>query len=508
MSYLLSVLSGLLLTLGFPSTDLYYLSWGALLPLFLAIRNKDGRQSLSLGYLCGLAHFLTVLHWIRYVIYHYGGLPLPAAVGVLVLLCGYLAVYPAVFAYVAHRWQDRPFLWLLGLPCVWVTLEWIRAHAVTGFPWTNLGYSQSPLNVLVQTADLTGVYGLSWLVVLGNTTLSVVLEMGRFRRAIVVTGVCVLAASLGAAIVYGTQRIAEVDRLQGEARPWTVGVVQGNVDQSLKWEPSYQKATMEKYRGLSLKAAAHQPKPELIVWPETAAPFFYGIEEEQTRDLNAIFQEVGIPVLFGSPGIRVADGQSRLQNRAYLTSSDAGLIGFYAKQHLVPFGEYVPLQQVLFFVHRLVQAAGDFVPGNNPAPMVLNGRRFGVLICYEDIFPALARAAIRLEATALVNITNDAWFGTTSAPYQHLEMGRWRAVEFRVPMIRSANTGISALFDAAGRPCGLLPLNQEGFLVCTLRPFSLPTFYATWGDLFAWGCVVATVVGGLCSFRRKRGPVA
>jgi apolipoprotein N-acyltransferase len=505
----LSALSGVLLTAGFPALELYYVSWFALIPLLVALQKADGsKQAIRLGYICGLVHFLTALYWIRYVVYHYGGLPLPVALFVLLLLSAYLAIYPACFAYFAHRWQDRPVLWVLGLPCLWVTLEWIRAHAVTGFPWANLGYTQTPLISLVQVADITGVYGLSWLVVLGNTALMAVLNISRFGMRTALSSAAIFAACFAAAISYGAWRIGDIERFEKNAKDLTVGVVQGNIDQSQKWDPAFKKETLKRYRDLSLKAAAHDPRPDLLVWPETSVPFFYGIDEKLTPELNEILKEIGRPLLFGSPGIKVIDGQARLQNRAYITDGNAKLLGAYAKQHLVPFGEYVPLQKILFFVNRLVQAAGDFVPGNDPAPLVLDGIRLGVLICYEDVFPRLARMTVQRDAVALVNITNDAWYGDTSAPYQHVEMARWRAIEFRVPMVRAANTGISGLFDATGRARGIIPLNQEGYLVSTLRPFPIMTFYARWGDLFAWGCVLIAVSGALHSLKRKHRSVS
>ena len=188
-------------------------------------------------------------------------------------------------------------------------------------------------------------------------------------------------------MLYGSWRAATIEDLQSAATPWTVGVVQGNIDQSQKWDPAFQQETLKRYRELSREAARNNPAPELLVWPETAAPFFYRVEEKLTAQLNEMVRETGVPLLFGSPGITLVDDQPRFQNRAYLVNGAAVLDGVYAKQHLVPFGEYVPLQKLLFFVHRLVQAAGDFVPGDDSSPLILGRQPFGVLICYEDIFP-------------------------------------------------------------------------------------------------------------------------
>jgi apolipoprotein N-acyltransferase len=280
-------------------------------------------------------------------------------------------------------------------------------------------------------------------------------------------------------------------------------VIQGNIDQGRKWDPAFQQETLRRYRELSLKAANHNPVPDLLVWPETATPFFYGLEEALTSQVNRMLNEAGKPVLFGSPAVTRLDGQARLQNRAYLVDGSGSIHGSYAKQHLVPFGEYVPLQKILFFVDRLVQAAGDFAPGRDSTPMGLNGQRLGVLICYEGIFPELARLTVLRGANFLVNITNDAWYGRTSAPYQHMEISRWRAVEFRVPLIRAANTGISTIVDATGKKCGTIPLDEQGFLVCNVRPSQVQTFYARWGDLFAWLCILTSVAGLVFTMRRS-----
>jgi apolipoprotein N-acyltransferase len=488
LSGLLSGLSGVLLTLGFPKVGLYGFSWVALVPLLLAVRDRTLREAFGLGWLCGLVHYLSALYWIYYAVHQYGGVPPAPAMLVLLLLCAYVAVYLGAFALVARLWQAHALLWVLGLPAVWVALELVRAHLITGFPWANLGYTQTPWQNLIQVADLSGVYGVSWLVVLSSTALTALLRRSKGGM----TGLGVFVVCLLGTLLYGSWRLGTVEDRQNAATPWTVGVVQGNIDQSQKWDPAFQQGTLKRYEKLSAQASSHNPTPELLVWPETAAPFFYRLEEKLSVQLNEIVKETGTPVLFGSPGVTFVEGEPRFQNRAYLVNGAAVLEGFYAKQHLVPFGEYVPLQKLLFFVSRLVQAAGDFVPGNDPSPLILGRQPFGVLICYEDIFPELARAAVERGATALVNLTNDAWYGASSAPYQHLEMAGWRAVEFRVPLIRAANTGISAIFDATGRCCGTIPLNQEGFLVCAVHPFRTLTFYAKWGDLFAWLCALIT----------------
>ncbi len=499
LGYLLSGLSGVLLTVGQAPWNLWLVSWVALVPLLVALKNKDLRQCFQLGYLCGLVHFLSTLYWIVHVVQHYGGLSLPFAVLVLLLLGGYLAFYPAAFAVIAWRFRDRSRLWLWLLPPAWVCLEWIRGQMVTGFPWADLGYSQTPLLFLIQTADLWGVYGVGWLVAWASVCIA-----GQIHRFPALPSLIVWSLCLVAAWGYGGKRLQDVTRLEEGKTGWPVAVVQGNIDQDEKWNPARQREILKRYRRLSLKAIAAKPSPGLVVWPETAMPFFYGYNEELTRRLNTMIHTLHRPVLFGAPALGVVNGRVRLFNKAFLVDAQGRLRAQYAKNHLVPFGEYVPWGRVLFFVHRLVQAAGDFAAGDSLRPLSLDGRKLGILICYEAIFPELARREVARGATLLVNITNDAWFGTSAAPYQHCEMARWRAIENRRPLVRCANTGISAIFDRAGRVLAKLPLGKEGFSVASPKPGGGATFYTRHGDLFVGFCFLVTIGGLLCYRPRLR----
>ncbi|MGQ9748814.1 apolipoprotein N-acyltransferase [Desulfosoma sp.] len=492
--------TGLLLSAGFPSWHYAFAGWIALVPLLVHLDKVSFRTAFSLGFLAGFLHHLTTLYWITYVVSRYGNLPAALSAAVLCLLCAYLALYHALFFAAAQRWQRSQGLEVWGLPCLWIALEWGRAHLLTGFPWTNVGYTQTTLTPLLQTADLAGVYGVGWLVVLGNTVLARLIT-----RRFGLSHVCTAALCAMLFVGYGLwrQKSFEIPR-QDPPQPLEVALVQGNIDQSVKWDPEYQKATLNIYENLS--QAAVQDKPvDLLVWPETAAPFFYGYEDIPTRKLHDIATSVNVPILLGIPWV-IPDGASpRLQNRAVLLHPDHGLVAFYAKRHLVPFGEYVPLKRVLFFVEKLVVAAGDFVPGKGPSVFPFKDTSVGVLICYEAIFPELARDAVRHGARVLVNLTNDAWFGRTAAPYQHLDIARWRAVETRVPLVRCANTGISAVFDATGKTVTALPLNVAATAKATVFPGTkTPSFYVRYGDVFAWGCTLTALLCVVYGERARR----
>ncbi len=499
-------MTGLLLTAGFPFFNLFGASWLALIPLLVRIRDISPRNAFLAGFLAGFVHNLTTLYWITYVVTHYGNLPLPVSAAVLCLLCAYLALYPALFFAAAHRWHPSPGLWIWGLPCLWIALEWVRAHALTGFPWANVGYTQTSVDPLLQTADIAGVYGAGWLVVHGNTVLAGLLKRNVGRRSLA-------AALLSFALFFGYGWWRGQSFKEGRENPQTalrVALIQGNIDQSAKWDPSFQHETLEIYRKLS-EAAVQESSPDLLIWPETAAPFFYGLEETPTRMLHDIAASLNVPMVLGIPWVIPDGSTARLQNRAVLFHPTEGIVAAYAKRHLVPFGEYVPLKRLLFFVEKLVAAAGDFVPGTKPAVFPFRDASIGVLICYEAIFPELARDEVRHGARFLVNLTNDAWFGRTAAPFQHMEIARWRSVECRVPLLRCANTGISAVFDPSGRTLTSLPLDVAGTAGAAIVPGQdSPTFYVRYGDVFAWACtltaLVCVVYGERARRARRTGP--
>ncbi len=493
----LSVISGVLLTAGFPRMDMPLLSWIALVPLLMAVRGGSGKRALLLGFVCGMAHYVTTVYWVRYAMNYYGGIPLAIAIVLLILLSGYLAIYPMLFAFIANKWERRPRLWVWGLPLVWVALEWVRAHALTGFPWANLGYTQSSFLQLIQVADITGVYGISWLVAFASTIVASYLARRRPHWAAAVWTLCLISA-----LAYGSWRLDRIEAMEKAAPPVTVAVVQGNVEQALKWDPAFQFETLERYRALSIEAAANDPKPDVLVWPETAAPFIYGVDETLTLKLQRIIAEAGVPVLFGSPAVQGSRGVPIFLNVAYLVDGASRFLGRYAKQHLVPFGEYVPLKNILFIFNKLLEAVGEFAPGRDPSPLSLNGQKLGVLICYEDIFPELSRTTVRHGATILANLTNDAWYGESSGPYQHMQMAGWRSIEFRTPLVRAANTGVSVIFGASGRSYGHIPLNEQGHLTRAVYPIRVETFYGRWGDVFAWTCTAAALGLVLGSYPR------
>jgi apolipoprotein N-acyltransferase len=447
-NFLLALLSGLLLTASFPPGKLAWIAWFALVPLLKAVEKESPSGAFRLGLLCGLTHYTTLIYWVVFVLGHYGNLNIFASLGPCLLLCLYLAMFPACFAFIIRRSEPSRFP-VIGQASLWVALEFVRGKALTGFPWCLLGYTQYERLTLIQVAEIGGVYGISFLVLLWNVALFCWVFADRSSRARFLTGESVLCAFLtAAALAYGVYDLSQnTEKDSGEEL--RAVLVQGNIDQSLKWDQAYQAKTMDTYQGLT--RASFPFRPELIIWPETAMPFFFQDNREFSPLVFSLIEESGASLLFGSPAYERKLGGMHYYNRAYLISPGKQQPQYYDKIHLTPFGEYVPLKKYLFFVNRLVHAAGDFEPGQRLAPLAFRDLAVGVLICFEGIFPELARAQAKKGARILVNITNDAWFGMTSAPHQHLMMTIFRAVETGLPLLRAANTGITAVVGPDGR---------------------------------------------------------
>jgi apolipoprotein N-acyltransferase len=486
----LAVTSGLALSAAFPRLDLEALAWIALVPLVLAVRGLRPAAAFRVGWLSGLSFYLATCYWVVHTIVSYTAVPAPLAVGILLLMTGALACYTGAFA-AGVRWLEAhrlPVLWLA--PALWVALEWLRGWFFIGFPWAALGYSQWRYHDLVQVAEVTGVYGLSALLVFFNMAAASVIGTRGRRLTALVPALVVLTVLVVGLPLAGRWRAAALASRRPAGR-LGVAIAQGNIDQAHKWDPAFQDETLRRYRDLTAAAAA--AAPGLVVWPETATPFFFQEPSARRDEVIEVARDHGVPLLFGSPAFRQdAAGRIRELNRAYLLSPAGQELGSYDKMQLVPFGEYVPYGRVLFFVDQMVEAVGTFEAGRVPTVFALPGGRFGVLICYEGIFPALARRMVAGGADFLVNVTNDAWYGRTSAPAQHLAQATLRSVENRVPMVRAANTGISALVDIDGRLAWEGPLYETVWHAGEIAWPGVRTFYTRFGDVFAWACVVVT----------------
>jgi len=477
----LAILSGILLIFIFPRANLEFLAWIALVPLFLAIRGKSPKSAFGLGLLTGLVSFLGILYWIQI---------LSPLIG-LFILAFYLALYIAFFCFlltVINRKLKSDIWYLISAPILWVSLEYIRSIFLSGFPWALLGYSQYLNTPLIQISEFTGVYGVSFLIVLVNATIAYAIGDFRFQISDIrkkILPVIVVAVIVGACFTYG-KLVLRTSHLRPRNSELKVGIVQGNVDLEEKWSGILHEKVLDTHIRLTKEVAREEP--ELIVWSETATASCLKHEGGDLIRLSDLARRLKTHLLIGSLDLA---SQDSYYNSAFLISSKGEITYQYNKVHLVPFGEVIPLRRQIPFLARLVErmGGGGFKPGEDLTIFNIDRKKFGVLICYEGIFDNLVRKFVKKGAGFIVNITNDAWYEKTSAPYQHFSFSVFRAVENRVPIVRAANTGVSGFIDSYGRIGKDLDIFIEGTLVDKIRLKRQETFYTRFGNLFAYLCL-------------------
>ncbi len=490
-----AVLSGVILASTFPPLGFEALAWIALFPLFWILEEKEPGEAFTLGFVSGFVAYGFIIWWVQVTMVNYGGIPVWGAWGLVILLAVYIAIYVGLFAYFLTKVSPGGgFARFLMAPVIWVALELARAYFLSGFPWALLGYSQYRILPAIQIADLVGVYGVSFFIVLVNAAF-----WHFFRHPDRAPFAVVIGTSLFSALVvgYGYYQLNDLPKKSGPATV-PIGIVQPDTRPSLKWKSGMRESIVGDLEKLTNELSGEFKKkgrgfPPLIVWPEAAAPVVFSQAPEWQKRIGEISKKEGIHLLFGTLSADPTP-PGKLFNSAYLLGPDGEQVARYDKMHLVPFGEYVPWRRVLFFVDKLVPVIGRFGEGKTPTIFDTPGGKFGVLICFEIIFPRVVR---RLKnAQFLVNITNDAWFGRTAASEQHLSMVAMRAVEFRVPIVRSANSGISSVIDATGHIRYRSPLfkkwRRADFIAPRKGP---PTVYARIGDAFAIVCAILAFGG-------------
>jgi len=497
----LAIVSAILLSLSFPKFNLEFLAWFAFIPLFFALKEASKGRAFFLGFACGLFFWGITVYWLVHV----------TMAGVIVLIF-YLSLYFGVFGllfsiFASGRQAGQRIIFLL--PALWVILEYARSHLLTGFPWALLGYSQYLDLPAIQIADTFGVWGVSFLLVMVNGALySLIKEksQGVNRIKYLIAPAVILVFVFG----YGFFRLQQAGESRNASkRLIKISVIQGNIPQELKWYPQARQGIMNKYLMLSRLAA--QEKPDLIVWPEAAVPVILEKEPAYCEMVANLAKQVQSPVLFGAVTLK----GDNYYNSALMVSQDKEIVGRYDKLHLVPFGEYIPLRTILPFLETIVPI-GDVNPGKEYTIFSVNlpgvghslRSKFGVLICFEDVFPELSRQFIKRGAQFLVNITNDAWYKQTFASYQHFQASVFRAVENRVNLLRSANTGVSGFISPEGKIIALVQdASARELFVDGYKTWSIPakkgaqTIYTRFGDWFIMSVCSLIILISLISRR-------
>jgi apolipoprotein N-acyltransferase len=510
LAYALATASGLLLALSFPKFGHPALAWIALAPLLVALSGASLLRAFFLGLITGGIYFAGTLYWITHVMVVYGGLHGAVALLVNALLVAYLALFPAIFALTTRRIaMGRGPKGLLVAPAVWVATELGRTHLFSGFPWVLLGYSQVGVLPIAQLASVFGVYGVSALVAGVGAALACAATLA-WRGAAAPgvaerpwTPVLPAAAAIGlvlAVAVWGSLRLAD-GALTRDGVAVRVGLVQGNVDQAEKWDPRRAEGIFQQHLALTRQAIGEGA--DVVIWPESATPFSFEEDPSGAEQIRDIAREARVSILLGSDEIE-RGSPVRYFNSAFLVRPDGSTAGVYRKMHLVPFGEYVPLRSVFFFAAPLVEAVGDFSAGEQAVLLPLDGRTVSTAICYEIVYPDLVRRFVAGGSELLTTITNDAWFGRTSAPYQHFAQAAMRAVENGRYLVRAANTGVSGVVDPYGRVVVASPIFEPAVVMSEVRFREPLTIYTRTGDVFAYAAVVLSAAAVVVTGRRGR----
>jgi len=491
--YFLPALSAFALVLSFPPFDLFFLAWFCFLPLFFFLYKADDYKTVFKGGLIfGFFYFLGNVYWIYHSLYYYGSVPLILSYIIVGLLALYLALYPAFFSLLYKNLLKSLLPTSFYAPFIWVSLEVLRNYLFTGFPWALAGYSQYKFLIIAQIADITGVYGVSYLVILFNCF---IFDLWSFKqnksRYPLLSSVPIIISLIAVSLIfifsisYGIKRLYE----PVTGKEFKAAIIQGSIPQNEKWDFHKVNEILNIYKELTIKAKNYNP--QLIVWPETAVPFIFEKNKYFTENLINFVKEQNIYLLFGSIMERQKD---QYTNSAVLIDPNGTVAYYYDKIHLVPFGEYVPLRKVLFFIDKLTVGIGDYQSGSSYNVAITPFGKFATLICYESIFPGQVRKFYQKGGQFIVNITNDGWFGTTSGPYQHFSMAIFRSIENRKPLIRAANSGISGFIDSKGRIINKTNLFERTYLIENVQGDEKLSFYTKYGDIFAYLCIVFSLI--------------
>lgn len=477
--------------LSFPKPNLSILAWVTLVPWFFALDERRPKSAFFFSYLTGVIFFSGVLYWLTHV----------STLGFSILAL-FLALFFAAFGVLFSICMRRGLCALLLLPCFWVFLEYIRNHLFTGFGWALLGHSQYQNLAFIQISDITAVYGVSFLIVLVNAGLWQILKRNIFLPAI-----CIFS-SLALTLSYGYIKLHYPPQKGEDIK---VATIQGNIPQIVKWDPDARGYILEKY--LRLTEIASGERPDIIIWPETSVPGYLQNDPALLQEISSLSKRIyPAYLLVGTPH----EGErGKIYNSATLFFQ-GGIMRRYDKVHLVPFGEFIPLPAI-FSRFSFAGLIGNFTPAEDYTIFCFSKEkqriRLAALICFEDVFPHLARRFTRRGADLLVNMTNDAWFKDSSEPEQHLQASVFRAVENRVNLVRSANTGVSCFINPWGKVLSRVrdasgqDVLVEGQKTESLKIVSMYSFYRAFGDVFAWGCSLVTLGALTIALRRKRKPL-
>jgi apolipoprotein N-acyltransferase len=481
MNSALAILSGVLFALSFPNYAIGWLMFIALVPLLVAVvRARSWRGALMLGWISQTVAWLMMVPWVVRVMSHYGGLPLVTGILIYIAMCAVLGLYGAAFGLIVFRIAPgENFLRWLLVPLAWSAIEYARTYLLTGFPWNLIAAAIVDYTPLVQFDRFAGPYALGVLILIPTATIAwIIVSRPRGMRL----GAPVAVVAIFCFLWWVTGLVGWKLIVRPRVGPqYTAALLQPNISQEMRWDEASLSDIFQ--RMLNMTDAAIRSGASIVIWPESTVPLSYSSTPFFKDTIEAVSRRANIDVILGSVA-EDAKNPERIWNAAFLVSRGV-TVGHYDKIRLVPFGEYVPLRKMLFFAHKLVHQVGNFQFGTNDLPLA-GALQYGPAICYEIVYPQIPRTQVVHGADVLVTITNDAWYDGTSAPKQHLNQARLRAVETDRYLLRAATTGISAFVDPAGRVIEEQPMNRQAIIYAHFQPRHSTTLYVRFGDWFAW----------------------
>ncbi len=477
----LALLSGVLVGLSYPPLHLGFLAWFGLLPLIHLLLNLDSRKAMRLAFLASITANFISLYWIG-LNSDAGFLPVFASlIGAII----YLGIFWSGLGYFVSFIEKRNSKGLVVLPFAWVTMELLRSFGALGFPWINLGLTQTEYLPLIQIADITGSYGISFWIIIINIGFYLAIISKDKRKYLIITSLVFLLV-----FSYGYIRIVTLD--EANTNSVTIAITQPNINPDEKWEPESREENFALMHGLL--DSALKLNPDLILWPESAVPAYLRLSSVRRRPITTKLAKSNIPLLSGTVDrIIDKDGEKIYYNSTIFIKPDDS-VEMYHKVHLVPFAEYIPLSEKFPSLKKLNFGQGNFTSGKEYTVFDLDSVRFSNLICYESSMPKGVRAFVKNGAQFITIQANDGWLGKSSGPYQHFELAKLRAIENRVPIVRCANTGISGVISPAGVVQQKIPLGKKAIITADILPIQNLTFYTKYSEIFAVFCIIVSLI--------------
>ena len=503
MSYLFAIISGLLVAFSFPFKleSLEFLNggiiaWFALIPLFFAIRNEGTRKTFLLTFISSLTWYSISLFWIYNAMHNFGHMTEFASFSVTIFLALVVSVSISIFVtlgrFTAKRIPGGNILWI---PLFWTFAELARNYVPAGgFPWANMAMSQWKHLSVIQISSITGVYGVIFLIILVNVYFSETIHNLIYKHKIQRRLTIIMIAIILAVLSFGYSRLNTPFIEENNAI--LIGAIQPNIPQDIKWKRSKKALAFDIYKTQTQMLA--DADASIIVWPESSLQLVIPETKIRVNELNnfAPFGSVVVTGLLETSGKTAYNSVFAVDDKGFIT-------GKYKKTHLVPFGEYVPYRNILFFIDKIVEPPEDFIAGKSWEPIFTNSALIGPLVCYEDVFPEVSRKLVKNGAQILINVTNDGWYGLTSAAHQHLALSIFRSVETNRYLVRSANTGVSAIISPRGNIITQTPLFESAVIMGPVFPLNNETFFVKYGNWFPIACGLICIFGFVAIFIRK-----